>query len=63
MILLFYNSTLGIGIEKFKPLVETWVLLKNVDKNEIGDKIGWIDEKAYVRGDRYYKPESNNVEK
>ncbi|MFA6199664.1 MAG: putative phage abortive infection protein [Bacteroidales bacterium] len=61
--LLFYNSTLGIGIEKFKPLVETWVLLKNIDKNAIGDKIEWINETAFERGERYNKPKSIDSEK
>lgn len=61
--LLFYNSTLGIGKEKFKPLVETWVLLKNIDKNAIGDKIEWINETAFERGERYNKPKSIDSEK
>ena len=62
LILLFYNSTLGKGKEKFKSLVETWVLLKNIDKEAIGKKINWIDSNAYERKGRYYKPNSTNTE-
>ena len=54
-ILLFYNCTLGYGVDKFKPLVEKWVFFKNLPKERIGDKIDWIDEKSYNRGDRYNK--------
>lgn len=55
LILLFYNCTLGYGVDKFKPLVEKWVFFKNLPKERIGDKIDWIDEKSYNRGDRYNK--------
>lgn len=59
LMLLFYNCTLGNGVDKFKPLVEKWVLLKNLPKELIGDKIEWIDEKTYNRGDRYYMSNEN----
>ncbi len=47
---LFYNCTVGLGIEKFKPLVETYTLLKNLPESRLIDPkthIEWIDKSAF----------------
>lgn len=60
LLLLFLNCALGNGKEKFKKLVEDWVLLKNLPKGAIENMISWIDNKAFERGDRYQKPNKVN---
>ena len=36
--ILFYNGLSKYGREKFKPLIETYALLKNLNENQIFDK-------------------------
>ncbi len=48
---LFYNCTVGYGVEKFKPLIEKYTLLKNMPIGGLVRKehIEWIDKSAYER--------------
>ncbi len=55
LLVLFYNCTIGYGIEKFKPLVEKWALLKNMPAESLAfvKHRQWISEDAFERKDRY----------
>lgn len=48
---IFYNCTVGYGVEKFKPLVEKWTLLKNIPISRLIDAnhIFWINSSSYDR--------------
>ena len=49
LLLLFYNCSVGLGQEKFKPLVEKYGLLKNMPKDQLQDAshADWFDATAY----------------
>ena len=61
LLLLFYNCTLGSGERKFKPLLETYVLLNNMPKETLAysKHIDYISNDAFERGNRYNKEEKN----
>lgn len=52
---LFYNCTVGYGKEKFKPLVEKWVLLQNMREDKLADEshYEWLNISAFEKGNRY----------
>lgn len=56
---LFYNLTIGYGVEKFKPMAEDWVLLKNISPKTfvIKEMRDWISDDAFYRKGRYEEDE------
>lgn len=48
-LLLFYNCSSGAGLEKFKPLIEKYALLKNMPREQLVSKghVNWFASGAY----------------
>lgn len=62
-LMLFYNCTIGKGKFKFKPLVEKWALLKNMNTKQIAlpaIMLEWISDDAFFRNGRYGEEEERN---
>ncbi|WP_174874454.1 putative phage abortive infection protein [Vogesella oryzae] len=49
LVLLFYNGLTGVGAEKFKPLIEKYSLLRNIDEDLLMDlnHKNYYDESAF----------------
>jgi len=46
LVMLFYNAMAGKGYYKFRPLINQYNFLKNMDKNLVGDHWGYWNESA-----------------